>query len=95
MTAELPVKMKRVSPQEFWAHLSKWMFICHRSQVMPMSNSGGQYTQTGYFSVLEIIGTKMVPDESNLLAVARKAPTMSHGSYMGYFINLNARPDPL
>lgn len=94
--SEPVVEMVRVSPAEFVSHLDRWPLVTSVSQLMPLENSGGRYAQTGYFSVAEVQGTKLIPDTPNLLAAIRKAPTKSGGQRDTlYFINLNARPEAL
>lgn len=87
----LPCEMQRVTSRKLWEHLDRWSLVASESRKMPIVNTNGHYVQTGYFSVAEVVGTKLVPDESNLLAVIRQ----DGKGYPGYFINLNARPEPL
>lgn len=92
--AEPILDMRRVTPRELWEHLDRWPLVASVSKQMKNGNKGGHYSHTGYFSVLEVKGTTLVPDESNLLAVIGKSPTKSDGIRQhGYFINLNARPE--
>lgn len=85
------IDMERVTPREFWAYLDKWKLVTSVSKKMLLANAGGRYYQTGYFSVLGIVGTKMVPDMTNIIGAMRRAPTKSHGRIgMTYFINRNA-----
>lgn len=93
-TTKTPIEMLRVKSRDFWDHLSKFRLVTSVSRKMLMSNSKGRYAQTGYFSVAEVIGSKMIPDMTNLLGVIRRAPTKSHGRIgLSYFINRNAAPE--
>lgn len=88
------LEMERVSSALFWEYLNRWRLVTSVSRKMMLQNSGGRYAQTGYFSVAEVVGSKMIPDMTNLLGVIRRAPTKSHGRIgLSYFINRNAAPE--
>lgn len=89
METELEIQMERVSIALFWEHLNRWRMITSVSQEKVFKNSDGFYSQTGYFSVAEVVGTKLIPDMTNILGAIRRSPR----GEMAYFINTNATPE--